>query len=187
MSKSICTLVMMFAVAWTEGSRAAEPSLDDLKARLASLDYETRKSAVTDLLYTGQKRPLSEQEINLLLPHLKSDSDWRIKVRITSVLPSAQNPEWVLTPLLDALQDRQSESSGEGNVPGYACKNLARLGNARALTPMREWLEYLESHPDIYPMARDDEIKQAKRWISELETKLKDKGSNESVEPSPTP
>lgn len=154
-------------------AQADELSMDSLKQQLASPDYETRKSAVTELLHTGEKRKLSKQEIDLLLPLLKSDPDWRIKVRITGVLPYAENADWVLTPLLDALNDRQEEGNGGGNVPSYACSNLSRLGDGRALKPMQEWLEYLESHPNVYPGLREKLIDNARKSISELQEKLK--------------
>jgi HEAT repeat protein len=150
-------------------------SLDNLKQRLASPDYETRKSAVSDLVQVGQTRKLTKQEIDLLLPHLKSDADWRIKVRITAVLPHAENTEWVLTPLLEALKDRDDASSGKGNVPSSACKSLARLGDARALKPMQEWLQFLQTNPEVYGNLRATYVQGAQKSIAELEAKLKQK------------
>jgi len=100
-------------------SWAADQNLNELRQELASTNYETRVAAVTEMLHLGEKRLLNKEEIDLLLPHLKSDSDWRIKCRVTLVLPRAANPDWVLEPLISALQDRSEESSGGGNVPSY--------------------------------------------------------------------
>jgi hypothetical protein len=107
----------LVALSVPPASRATDQNLDELRQKLASPDYATRKAVVTELLKVGEKRPLNEEEIDLLLPHLKSDSDWRIKVRITAVLPYAKNPDWVLQPLISAIEDRDEKSSGGGNVP----------------------------------------------------------------------
>src|SRR5712671_5087069 len=88
-------------------------SLYELRRDLASPVYETRVAAVTELLQMGQKKPLNKKEISLLLLPLKTD-EWRIKVRILLVLPFAANPDWVVEPIIGALQDRAEESSGGG-------------------------------------------------------------------------
>ena len=186
MKKFTYPLVALLALVWPAGSQADELNVGDLKTRLSSSDYETRKSVVTELLQAGEKRPLKKEEIDLLLPHLRSDADWRIKVRITYVLPYAADREWVLQPLITALQDRDDKSSGGGNVPSYSCKALARLGDSRGLQPAEDWLRYLESHPKAYGDLDDDLVKLAKKHIAELKSKLKKEGSNKSVEPTPT-
>jgi hypothetical protein len=151
---------------------AGGQNLDELRQILASPDYETRKTVVTELLHVGEKRPLDKEEVDLLLPHLKSDSDWRIKVRITAVLPYAKNPDWVLQPLISALEDRDVKSSGGGNVPLYACGALAHLGDSRGLQPVEGWLHYLESYPKVYGDSHDSLVKQTEKRIAELKSKL---------------
>jgi hypothetical protein len=163
---------------------AAEQDLEGLRQKLASPDYENRRSAVTELLYVGEKRPLKKEEIDLLLPHLQSDADWRIKVRITLVLPYAADRGWVLQPLIMALQDRDDKLGGGGNVPSGACRALARLGDSRGLQPIKDWLRFLESHPKAYGDLHDDLIRGAKESIAELKSKLEKAGSNKSVEPT---
>ena len=165
-------------------SCAEKQDLEEMRQKLASPDYETRKSVVTELCDLGSQRPLNREEIDLLLPHLKSDSDWRIKVRITDVLGYAANPDWVVEPLIAALQDTDEKSSGSGNVPGYAAGALARLGDARAQKPLRGWLEYLDSHPVAYPHVRDVLIEQARKNVSELEKKIADRKRNGKPEES---
>jgi hypothetical protein len=141
---------------------------------------------VTELLHVGEKRPLKKEEIDLLLPHLQSDADWRIKVRITLVLTYAADRGWVLQPLIMALQDRDDKSSGGGNVPYAACWALARLGDSRGLQPMEDWLRFLESHPKAYgEYLHDDLTKGTKLRIGELKSKLEKEGSK-SVEPTAT-
>lgn len=162
-------------------SRAADQNLDELRQKLASPDYEARRAVVTALLNVGVKRPLNKEEVDFLLPHLKSDSDWRIKVRITLVLPYAKNPGWVLQPLISALEDRDEKSSGGGNVPSGACGALARLGDGRGLQPVEGWLHYLESHPNVYGDLHDSMVKQAKEHLAELKSKLKKAGSPSGV------
>lgn len=169
---------MLFALSWPAGSRADEPNLDDLKTRLSSPDYETRKSVVTELFHVGEKRPLKKEEVDLLLPHLKSDPDWRIKVRITHVLPYATNSDWVLQPLISALQDRDEHSSGTGNVPLSACEALVRLGDSRGLQPVEDWLHYLEAHQKVYGDLHDFLVTEAEKYFAELKSKLKKEGSN---------
>ena len=186
MSTLTYPLVALLALSWPAGSRADEPNVGDLKTRLSSPDYETRGSVVTELLYVGEKRPLKKEEIDLLLPHLQSDADWRIKVRITLVLPYAADRGWVLQPLIMALQDRDDKRSGSGNVQTGACMALVRLGDSRGLQPMEDWLHFLESHPKAYSLLHDGLINSAKKHIAELKSKLEKEGSNKSVEPTPT-
>jgi len=78
-------------------------NLEELRQKISSPNYETRRSVATNLFYIGEKRSLKKEEIDLLTPHLKSDADWRIKVYITLVLPYSANPDWVLPPLISAL------------------------------------------------------------------------------------
>jgi hypothetical protein len=127
---------------------------------------------VTELLNVGVKRPLDKEEVDLLLPHLKSDSDRRVKVRITLALPYAKDPDWVLQPLISALEDRDVESSGGGNVPLYASNALAQLGDSRGLQPVEGWLHYLESHPKAYGDLHDSLVKHTEKHLAELRSKL---------------
>ncbi len=110
--------LMLLGLGWSSSFAATDnPNIEQLRKQLASPDYETRKAAVSELLQTGQKRPLTKNEVDVLLPNLKSDSDFRIKVRIIGVLPYAADPNWVADPLIAALKDREDNSSGGGNVP----------------------------------------------------------------------
>jgi hypothetical protein len=151
-------------------SFGADHSLDELRQKLASPVYETRVAAVTELFQTGQKKPLSEEEIGLLLPPLKTD-EWRIKVRILLVLPYAANPDWVFEPILGALRDRNENSTGGGNVPSGACRALVSLGESRGLQPCEDWLKYLESHPKAYGDLHATHVEQARKYIGELKEK----------------
>jgi len=162
--------ILMFLLSHV--SLAGDQDLEGLRQKIASPNYETRRSAVIDLFHTGEKRPLTKAEIDLLLPHLKLDADWRIKVRITLVLPYAANPDWVLQPLISALQDRDEESSGGGNVPTAACSALARLADRRGLQPSEDWLNYLESNPKCYRDLHNGWVEIAKKNIAELKSKL---------------
>jgi hypothetical protein len=162
-------------------SRAADQNLDELRQKLASPDYEARRAVLTGLLKVGEKRALNKEEVDLLLPHLKSDPDWRIKVRITLVLPYAKNPDWVLQPLISALEDRDEKSSVGGNVPSGACEALARLGDSRGLRPVEGWLHYLGSHPNVYGDLHDSLVKQTEKHLAELKSKLKKTGSPSGV------
>lgn len=154
-------------------SWAADQNLNQFCQELASTNYETRAAAVTEMHHLGEKRPLNKEEIDLLLPHLKSDSDWRIKCRVTLVLPLAANSDWVLQPLISALQDRGENRSGGGNVPSYACGALARLADSRGLQPVEDWLHYLESHPKAYGDLHESLVKKAQKVIEELKSKSK--------------
>ena len=164
-------ILLAGAVLWTTVLCADELRLNDLKARLASPDSKTRFAAATDLLNLGKARPLKKEEIDLVLPHLEADPDWTIKVRVCEILPYAENPHWVIGPLIEALKDTQA--GGEGNVPGWSCRALGRVGDESALKPMREWLQFLETHPGVYGTNRDDWIRGTKKWIAELEARLK--------------
>jgi hypothetical protein len=53
---------------------ADEQGLEESRRKLASDDYEARKSAVTAMIEAGKSRHLSKEEIDLPLPCLKSDS-----------------------------------------------------------------------------------------------------------------
>jgi hypothetical protein len=82
---------------------AQDQNLDELRQKISSPNNETRRFVVTNLFYIGKKRPLTKEEVDLLIPHLKSDADWRIKSYIMLVLPYSANPDWVLPPLISAL------------------------------------------------------------------------------------
>src|SRR5437868_12871951 len=113
----------LFVLANPHAAFGADRTLDALRGKLRSPVYETRVAAVTELLHIGQEKPLSKEEVDLLLPHLKTD-EWRIKVRVLLVLPYAANPDWVLESIVGALQDTDEASSGGGNVPSGACRAL---------------------------------------------------------------
>ena len=155
---------------------AADQNLDGLRNKLASPVYETRVAAVTELLHKGQKQALSKQEVDLLLPPLKTD-EWWIKVRVLLVLPCAANPDYVLKPIIAALQDRDEESSGGGNVPSGGCRALMRLGNSRGLQACEDWLNYLKSHPKAYGDLHTSHVEMARKNISELKRKLENNSS----------
>jgi hypothetical protein len=183
LSHAIFVLALLAALA-PSASLAADHSLDALRQKLSSTNYESRIAAVTEMLEMGQKRQLNKEEIDLLIPHLKSDSDWRIKCRVTLVLPYAANPDWVLPSLISTLQDRDEDSSGGGNVPSYACRSLVQLGDSRGLQPIEDWLAYLNSHPKAYGDLHDKLVKHTKLRIAELKSKLKKEGSNNSLQPT---
>lgn len=161
-------LVAALCVAGCLDERKQKDDLGTLRTKLSSTDYEVRKTAITQLLQTGKSRPLQKEEIRLLLPLFKSDTDWRIKVRITQVLPYANDKTLVLQPLLEALQERDEETSGGGNLQNYSCRALATLGDATALPAMKEWLKYLESNPKSFALLREALIEQANKCIAEL-------------------
>jgi hypothetical protein len=144
-------IITSIALALSRGEAApgAEDNLDAIRHEMASPVYETRVGAVTQLLHMGQKQRLDKDAIDLLLLPLKKD-EWRIKVRVLLVLPFSANPDWVIQPLIEALRDREEESSGGGNVPSGACKALATLGDPRSLKPCEDWLGFLNSHPKGY-------------------------------------
>ena len=169
-------VAMLLSLSFAHGLCTGDEGIDILRRNMASPDYETRKSVVTNVFYQGEKRPLKKDEIDLLLSDLKSDTDWRIKVKIICALRYAENTDWVLQPLIAALQDREETSSGQGNVPVYASKALVRLGDARAIEPLREWLQYLERHPDAYPDLREIIIENANADVAALEKALEEKG-----------
>ena len=164
-------LFLLIATAAASCAREPKASPSDLKTKLASSDYEVRKSAVTQLLHTGQQRPLTRKEVSLLLPPFKSDPDWRIKVRITAVLPFAVDKTQVLQPLIDALRERDDEASGSGNLQMYSCKALAKIGDPMALPAMRSWIGFLKTNPEQFKLFREDLIKMAEQHVNELEGK----------------
>lgn len=170
MTTSLC-LMLIAAVALAQ---RGELDLPGLKKQLADPDYEVRKAAVKVFLAAGRKRPLKKEEIGLLLPPFKSDADWRIKVRITAVLPFAADKAQVLPPLMA----RDDEASGGGNLQIYSCKALSRIGDPKALPAMREWLAFLNANPKEFKLLRDDLIKHTEQRIKELEDKTKELGSN---------
>src|SRR5450432_244590 len=89
-------LVALLTLPFSRVLLAQNQNLEELRQKISSPNYETRRSVATNLFYIGEKRPLTKEEIDLLIPHLKSDADWRIKVYITSALPYSANPDWVL-------------------------------------------------------------------------------------------
>jgi len=180
--KRICTLILLSAVAAVALAEPAQLDLADLKKKLADKDYKVRKAAVKVLLYAGQERRLNKEEIELLLPPFKSDPDWRIKVRIALVFPFAADKAQILQPLIQALQERDDDASGGGNLQISSCRALAEVGNQTALPAMREWLTFLKSNPQQFTLLRDDLIKQTTQRIKELEDKAKDQGSNKASE-----
>ncbi len=168
---------MALALSCGEAASGAEDNLNAIRHELASPVYETRVGAVTQLLHMGQKQRLDKDAIDLLLLPLKKD-EWRIKVRVLLVLPFSANPDWVIQPLIEALRDREEESSGGGNVPSGACKALATLGDPRGLKPCEDWLGFLKSHPKAYGDLHDSHVEQAKQYVADLKRRLKRKGSN---------
>ena len=174
MTTSLC-LMLIAAAALAQGG---ELDLPGLKKQLAHPDYAVRKAAVDVFLAAGRARPLKKQEIGLLLPPLKSDSDWRIKVRITAVLPFAADKAQVLPPLMAALRERGDEDSGGGNLQIYSCEALARIGDPKALPAMREWLAFLNANPKEFKLLKEDLIEHTRQRIKKLEDKTKERGSN---------
>jgi hypothetical protein len=172
--KPLTALVMLLSLLFVPNMLCAgEQDFEEIRHKLASGDYEIRKSAVHELIDAGKAHKLSRKEIDLLLPCLKSDSDWRIKVESAMALLYARDSDWVIDPLIAALQDRGEKSSGSGNVPLYASDTLAELGDSRALKPLREWLKYLESNPNIYPHSRTLLIERTKKLIVKLEENVR--------------
>jgi hypothetical protein len=168
----------LLAFSIPHASLATDQQLEALRQKLSSTNYDSCTAAITEMLKMGEKQPLSKNEVELLIPHLKPDSDWRIKCQVTLVLPYAANPDWVLPSLISALQDRDEDSSGGGNVPLYACGALARLGDSRGLKPIEDWLAYLDSHPKAYGDVHDKLVKGTSKQIAKLKSKLRNKGSN---------
>src|SRR5260370_13490662 len=111
----------------------------------------------------GQKKPLSKEQVDLLLPPLKTD-EWTIKVRVLLVLPFAANSDWVPEPLITALQDRDEDNSGRGNVPSGACRALVSLGDRRGLQACEDWLKYLKSHPKAYGDLHSSHFEMARKY-----------------------
>ena len=168
------TKMMVYCVcAITLLSCSRERVLDhaELRMSLASPDYKVKRSAINRLLRIGRERPLTKEEVSLLLLPLESDPDWRIRVRITTVLPFAANKSQVIQPLIGALQERDEAVSGGGNLQIYCCRALAEIGDPHALPVMRSWLAFLESNPEKFKMKRHDLIEITKQWINELEGK----------------
>jgi hypothetical protein len=81
-----------------------------------------------------------------------------------------------------ALQERDDDASGGGNLQIYSCKALAKIGDPTALPAMREWLSYLKSNPKEFKSRMDDLIKMTGQSIRELEEKTKDQGSKKAPE-----
>ena len=98
-----------------------------LKSELADPDYEVRRAAVTQFLATGRKRPLREEEIELLLPPFRSDPDWRIKVRISEARVNASSSDSVTSFFL------KTETKATDRAPS-ANMSLSRLGTLKAVT-----------------------------------------------------
>ena len=120
MNRLTYPFIALLTLSFSAGANGDEATVSDLKTRLSSPGYETRKSVVTELLHIGEKRPLRKEEIDLLLPHLRSDADWRIKVRITSVLPYAAQHDWVLPPLVEGASPRRRQKEAEDPNLGLA-------------------------------------------------------------------
>jgi HEAT repeat protein len=175
-------MIALLSVATVGLATACAADLADQKERMSSPDYEMRKAVVTELLRTGETRPLSRDEITLLLPHFASDPDWRIKVRIASVLPFAAEKTQTLQPLVAALKERDDKASGGGNLQIASCRALAEIGDKAALPAMREWLAFLKSNPAHFKLLKDALIRQTEECIKELEKKPMKEGSNKARE-----
>lgn len=153
--------------------RAAATGTMELRRYMESSDPGTRAYAAIEYYHLGKEtRRLTKEEIDILLAHLKSDSEPDVKLKVTLALPYAENTDWVVGPLIAALKDRDDVSSGGGNVPAYAAVALAKTGDTRALKPMREWLEYIESNPSVYRERRQSLIVATNKAISELSTNI---------------
>ena len=150
-------------------SRSTPPTLTELTKSLASPTYEDRRDVTKHLWEVGHSRGLTDAEVQLMLPAIKSDPDWRIKVRCIQNLPLAENKDLVVPVLIAALATRDEASSGEGNVQLYACRALAEIGDRRALTPMREWLAFLQANPNTYAEMRETLLERTLLRIQELE------------------
>ena len=150
--------------------------LSHLKIQLADPDYEVRKAAVSRFLEVGRLRPLQKKEVKLLLSPFKSDLDWRIKVRITAVLPLAAEKTQVIAPLLDALRVRDDEACGGGNLQLYSCRALASIGDPKVLPEMQKWVAFLESNPKHFYWHTEDLVEMSQYHIDKLETKMNDNG-----------
>ena len=106
-----------------------------------SVKFKVGDTTLLELYKKGKKEGLTNQEVKLLIPLLKtSEPVW--KIQIGHVLVYAKDKDLVVPVLIETLKDRK-----DYGVSTYAAAALAQIGDPRAIEPIREWLNYLRKHP----------------------------------------
>jgi hypothetical protein len=121
---------------------------------LTSSTYEVRRDALSRLATRARTQPLTAAEASAVLQLVRHDPDWRIKVRALPVLPLLREREEAVTALITALNDRDPNSSGGGNVPAYACSVARQMKDARTADALRNLLHDVEQEQPYPPPTR---------------------------------
>jgi hypothetical protein len=117
----------------------------ELKRQLTDSNYDVRKAAISLIWSEGEKKKLGNEHVQLLLPLLIDDPEWRIKCRVISALRYTEDKNWIYEALIKTLEDRDPKSNGNGLVPLYAVDALDFVGETRSIPKIEAWLKTLES------------------------------------------
>ena len=149
--RNLClsSLVLLYFFCFGVTTACPAQELPELKRRLTDSNYEVRKAAIDLLWSEGEKKKLGNEQVQLLLPLLKDDPEWRIKCRVISALRYAADKNWIYEALIKTLVDKDPKTNGNGLVPLYAVDALDFVGETRAIPKIEAWLKTLESNEQI--------------------------------------
>jgi hypothetical protein len=135
----------IFLIRWPRDPSATNSSAspDPLQVLFPPGYGEKVQKIATLLEQAPTSRPSASDSVELL-DQAQHDRDFRIRVRAMAVLPFIDDREKAIDALVACVHDRESESSGGGNVPLYATTYLADMSATRAIPDVEDWVTYLQ-------------------------------------------
>jgi HEAT repeat protein len=130
--------------------------------------HMAKRERITALLERAQTAPPTSAEAQEMFGLVLNDPAFNVRVRAMAVLPFVRERDRAIDVLLDALEDRDPETSGSGNVPLYATTYLADMNATRAVPAIEDWLAFLENQKPYGDEMRSMMVKKGKEDLARL-------------------
>jgi hypothetical protein len=121
--------------------------------------------AIRDSLQIG---PPSPDEALEIIHYVRYDRDYKIRIRAMAILPFVNERDEAIAVLLEALNEREGERSGDGTIPQYAVRYLAEMNAHNAVSSIREWLRFLKERSPYDDEMTSIMIKSTERHLAKL-------------------
>lgn len=131
-------------------------------------EYTAKRQRITAMLERAPTAPPTSAEAGELFAWVRDDPAFNVKVRAMAVLPFVKEREQAIDVLIEALKDRDPDSSGSGNVPLYATTYLADMQATRALPAIEDWLTFLEKQTPYRPETAASLLQKGKEDLAKL-------------------
>jgi hypothetical protein len=119
------------------------------------------------LVRAGTTPPTSAEQSELFDDALHNP-DFQIRISSMEIFPHVINREKAIDVLIAVLRERESPTSGGGNVPLYAASILADMNATRAIPDLTDWVQYLETHRPHEDSMRSSMLDQSKDFLKRL-------------------